>query len=117
MSDLPQELRQQAIRAFYAGEEKLVEKALEWEAADLIEQQQQEIERLKGRLAGHERLASRGIYYTMDELQQHDFAVVLRAVVAAVEEFGRPNISATSVGMFARDYASRLYSDKEQDDE
>lgn len=49
MSDLPQELRRQAVRAFCAGEEKLAENALEWEAAELIEQQQKRIAELEAK--------------------------------------------------------------------
>lgn len=56
------------------------------QSADLIEQQQKEIERLKGHLDGHEKLASRGIYYTMDEIRQHDSEVAARAVYEASKE-------------------------------
>ena len=49
----------------------------------------------------------------IEELKREQYNIAVRAVEVAAAEFGRPNVTATSVGMFARDYASRLYSDKE----
>jgi len=41
---------------------------------------QREIDFLKAQLAAYERIAIRGVYYTLDELKQHDREVEMRIV-------------------------------------